>query len=229
MNLVESLDSYLESLVAAGSLWLFLVAAVLLGLRHSFDPDHLAAVAAITSSGQTSRRAGAKIGLIWGAGHGLSVMALGAPLIVFGGRISSSASEYLERLVGLLIIILALRMIFRLFARQGPLASLADVASSGKSTAIIAMPFSTGLIHGLAGTSTLVLLLLATVNSKAFAVAGLTVFISAAPLSMAVASSLWVSLLKAIQGRVTGAGMRYVRGSIAFGALIFGVHYASIF
>ena len=64
------LDDRIAALSNGGSVWIVLAVAVLLGLRHATDPDHLAAVSTLVASGRerAGRRAG-RLGLAWGLGH----------------------------------------------------------------------------------------------------------------------------------------------------------------
>jgi len=61
------------------STWIVLAVAVLLGLRHATDPDHLAAVTTLVASGRerAACRAG-ELGLAWGLGHAATLFAFGA-------------------------------------------------------------------------------------------------------------------------------------------------------
>ena len=50
-------------------------------VQHASDPDHLVAVATIVT-GERGLRRGAFIGLLWGAGHTVTLMLAGAVIIV---------------------------------------------------------------------------------------------------------------------------------------------------
>jgi ABC-type nickel/cobalt efflux system permease component RcnA len=76
------------------------------GLRHSLDPDHVAALAQFASA-QPAPRRGLVFGLRWGAGHAAAVMALGAFLVPAGLGLGSGYERAAERLVGLMLIGLA--------------------------------------------------------------------------------------------------------------------------
>src|SRR4249920_1127887 len=60
---------------------LALLSCALLGLRHGFDYDHLAAITDITSV-QRSWREGMRLGLLYALGHALTVAVLGAAVIL---------------------------------------------------------------------------------------------------------------------------------------------------
>ncbi len=59
----------------------------LLGIRHATDPDHIIAVSTIVSRERSLARA-AWIGALWGLGHTATIVAVGAPLILFRWTIS---------------------------------------------------------------------------------------------------------------------------------------------
>ena len=77
------LDDTLAHLSNGGSLALVLAVAVLLGLRHATDPDHLAAVTALLASTDRRARDAAKLGIAWGSGHALTLFALGVPIVLY--------------------------------------------------------------------------------------------------------------------------------------------------
>ncbi len=95
-----------------------LLMAVLLGLRHATDPDHLTAVSTLLLSEKEggSRRA-AVLGLAWGLGHATTLTAFGLPVILFSGLLTEPVQQAAEALVGVLIILLAARLLWRW--RQG--------------------------------------------------------------------------------------------------------------
>ena len=59
---------------------------LLVGLRHSFEPDHLTAVSTLV--GETrDLRGGAMLGALWGIGHTLALVAVGAILLGVGASL----------------------------------------------------------------------------------------------------------------------------------------------
>ena len=77
------LDDYLASFSDGTTLVLVIAVAILLGLRHATDPDHLAAVTTLLASTERRARDAAKLGLAWGAGHALTLFALGVPIVLY--------------------------------------------------------------------------------------------------------------------------------------------------
>ena len=89
------------------SLELALLSCALLGLRHGFDYDHLAAITDITGV-QRNWREGMRLGLLYALGHALTVAALGVCVIALHLTIPPGLDAVGERLVGATLIVLAL-------------------------------------------------------------------------------------------------------------------------
>jgi len=96
------------------SLQLALLSAAILGLRHGFDYDHIAAITDITSV-QTSRWRGMRLGLLYALGHGAMVAVLGSAVIVFQLSLPHGIDRIAERLVGLTLLILGVYVLGSLF------------------------------------------------------------------------------------------------------------------
>lgn len=76
-----------------------------LGMRHATDPDHVIAVSTIVSRERSVAKA-AFIGILWGLGHTLTILAVGAAIIVFGLVIPARVGLTMEFCVGLMLILL---------------------------------------------------------------------------------------------------------------------------
>src|SRR5258708_16953703 len=90
----------------------------LLGMRHALEPDHLTAVSTLVSDGHGTRRA-ALLGVCWGVGHTVTLILVGAALIVLRAEMPAFASDVFELGVALMLIGLGARAIL-IAARQGP-------------------------------------------------------------------------------------------------------------
>jgi high-affinity nickel-transport protein len=77
----------------------------LLGMRHATDPDHVVAVSTIVSRERSLPRAG-WIGILWGIGHTLTILVVGATIILFGVAIPPRLGLTLEFSVALMLILL---------------------------------------------------------------------------------------------------------------------------
>jgi high-affinity nickel-transport protein len=98
------------------SLELALMSCALLGLRHGFDYDHLAAISDITSV-QRGWRQGMGLGLLYALGHALTVAVLGSAVIFLHLSLPANLDAVGERLVGATLIALALYVLVT-FARR---------------------------------------------------------------------------------------------------------------
>ena len=222
---MHSLDAWIGGL-GGGGLTLGLIVALLLGARHATDPDHLTAVSTlILSDDRQGGRRAAILGLFWGLGHGSTLFAFGLPFVLFGTRVPESLTRGAEFLIGVVTAILAGRLLLRW--RRGYFHSHAHqhgeirhthphvheharhaahpkshphghAASLGRTPTAA---FGIGLMHGLGGSATVGILLMASVADRVNAVAGLLLFAAATTGSMALVSA------------VVGYGL--VRGPIA--------------
>ena len=76
-----------------------------LGMRHATDPDHVIAVSTIVSRERSILRA-ACIGILWGLGHTLTILFVGAAIILFGLAIPTRVGLTMEFCVGLMLMLL---------------------------------------------------------------------------------------------------------------------------
>ena len=76
-----------------------------LGMRHATDPDHVVAVSTIVSREKSIPRAG-MIGILWGVGHTITILVVGAAIILFGFVIPPRLGLALEFSVALMLILL---------------------------------------------------------------------------------------------------------------------------
>ncbi|MGA9980798.1 MAG: high-affinity nickel-transport family protein [Candidatus Sulfotelmatobacter sp.] len=77
----------------------------LLGIRHATDPDHVIAVTTIVSRQRSIRHAGL-IGILWGVGHTITILLVGAAIILFNLVIPPRIGLAMELAVGLMLILL---------------------------------------------------------------------------------------------------------------------------
>jgi high-affinity nickel-transport protein len=101
----------------SSALELALVSCALLGLRHGFDYDHLAAITDITSVQRTWRE-GMRLGLLYALGHALTVAILGAAVIFLHLGLPAHLDAVGERLVGATLIVLALYVLITFLRRK---------------------------------------------------------------------------------------------------------------
>jgi high-affinity nickel permease len=87
------------------ALYLALLSAAILGFRHGFDYDHIAAITDITSV-ETSRKRALRMGLVYALGHAATVAILGGLVILFQQSIPKTLDNWAERAVGVTLVIL---------------------------------------------------------------------------------------------------------------------------
>src|SRR5271163_1489463 len=89
---------------------------LLLGMRHATDPDHVVAVTTILSR-EHRIGAAARIGVIWGLGHTLTVLLVGAAIIVFKIAVPTRLGLAMEFAVAVVLILLGVGAAASLLSR----------------------------------------------------------------------------------------------------------------
>jgi hypothetical protein len=174
----------------------------LLGMRHALEPDHLTAVSTLVSRERSGYRA-ALLGVCWGIGHTLSLVVMGAALVVLRYELPAPMSDVFELLVAAMLVVLGLRAIAQA-RRLGPAGPL-HVHRHGRiihrhsgvrahlhvgTWTLARRPLLVGAIHGLAGSGAITALVLTTLPSTATRLIYMTVFGLGSTLSMAALSGL---------------------------------------
>jgi high-affinity nickel-transport protein len=212
-----------------------------LGMRHSTDPDHVVAVSTIVSR-ERSVKQGAVIGMMWGFGHTLTIFIVGAAIILFNLTIPPRIGLSMEMAVaGMLILLGVLNLTGvtkRLMARLQPrspaddLAAAVDESGMQRSTGRmpnriigrfgyfnLLRPLAIGLVHGLAGSAAVALLVLSMIHSPAWAIAYLVVFGLGT-----VAGMMLMTTVMAIPIALTGKGFsRYLTTASGLASVCFGL------
>jgi hypothetical protein len=205
------LDEAIASYSDGAGLALVALVAVLLGLRHATDPDHIAAVSTLVASRHDARPA-ALLGAAWGAGHALTLLAFGLPIVLFGAVLPDRVQQGAEAFVGAVIVALAVWLLVRW--RHGALGGRSD----GGRTPLGA--FAVGLAHGVGGSAGVGILIVAAVDSQLYAVVALGLLAAFTAVSMVVLSTgLGLGLATAPLGRSLQSAVPALGvGSLAFGA-----------
>ena len=211
------LDDQIAGLGAGEAFLVVAVIAILLGLRHATDPDHLTAVSTLVAGDRADTRGAGRLGLAWGLGHATSLFAFGVPIVLYRSYLPEAVQTAAETLIGLVIIALAARLLLRWReSRRGTGRHLHAARSPLQAYGI-------GLVHGIGGSAGVGVLLLASIPDHVEAVAALGLFAAFTAMSMALASTSfgWVMSRGAVQ-------RSFVSVAPALGALslAFGVWYA---
>lgn len=206
---MAGIDGWLEGFMHGnGSVALVLVLSLALGLRHATDPDHLAAVTTLIASEEEREqvRKASLMGLLWGLGHGTTLVLIGLPLVLVGRFLPEVVVQTAEVSIGLIIVLLAARLLVRW--RQGIFHAHTHVhdgdahrhvhshANDPSHAHAHAVPgrtplssYGVGLIHGIGGSGGLTLLLLSTISDKMEAAVALLLFAAGTAVSMALLST----------------------------------------
>jgi sulfite exporter TauE/SafE len=207
---VEQADAWLTGLFSGASLATALVIALVLGLRHASDPDHLVAVTSLVASDRGNTRAAARLGMWWGIGHAGTLLVVGLPLIFLKSALPGWLERGAETAVGVVILLLALRVILkwargdfraerhlhpRPARRHRHLHRAGRPEHGHQHLRTPQQAFAIGVLHGLAGTGAVVLLLIAALPGQLEAAAALAVFAPATVASMALCTTAFAWLL----------------------------------
>jgi len=195
------------------------VLGFLLGLKHATDADHVVAVTTIVTRERTFGRA-ARIGALWGLGHSVTVLGIGGALVVFRIVMPPRVGLGLEFGVALMLIVLGLANLRKADGRQPGKDGKSDTAGGVGAW----RPLVIGVVHGLAGSAAVALLVLAAIPETFWALAYLVVFCAGTVAGMVVVT--WMLAAPAVYAarHVTRFqhGIRLAAGvlSLVFGLVI---------
>lgn len=173
--------------LGSGEAFLVVVAvAVLLGLRHATDPDHLTAVTTLIAGDRAhDHRKARSLGFVWGLGHATTLFAFGLPIVLAKSYLPEPVQRAAETAVGVVIIALAIRLLIRW--RQGAFRGGPGHSHAKGRTPLQA--YGIGLVHGVGGSAGVGVLLLAAIPDRAEAIVALGLFAAFTAVSMALAST----------------------------------------
>jgi hypothetical protein len=201
------------------SIFLF---GLLMGVRHAFDADHLAAVASLVTRSR-GLRGGLLQGTAWGLGHTLTLLLAGGACLLLGRAVPERWVSGLEALVGLMLLALGADVLRRSRRQRVHV----HVHQHGDGTrhwhahrhepeaahhparhehvhpgALPVRALAVGVVHGLAGSAALFLLTLETVPSVGLGLAYIALFGVGSILGMAALSAVIMVPLRAASHHV---------------------------
>ena len=209
-----------------------LVIGFFLGLQHATEADHLAAVSTIVSEKKNLFTA-SLVGGLWGLGHTISLFAVGALVILFKFQISESLEAKLEAAVGAMLILLGINALRKLFqaskvhvhSHEHDGHKHVHIHTHEKGTAEVShhrlSPRSVivGMVHGLAGSAALMLLVVPTISSSFVALLYILIF-GIGSIGGMVAMSFLIGLpfhFTAGRFNVLNRGIRLIAGIFSLG------------
>ena len=226
------LDDYLASFSDGPTLLVVVAVAILLGLRHATDPDHLAAVTTLIASTERRARDAARLGLAWGAGHALTLFALGVPIVLYRAYLPETVQRGAETAIGFLIAGLAVWLLVRW--RRGAFHAHAHVHGDRSHAHLhshSATPhehargrtplgaFAVGLLHGIGGSAGVGILLVGTIDGTVLPIGALGLLAAFTAVSMTL---LTTGFGLALAGRSAGR----LAPALGAASLAFGLWYA---
>jgi ABC-type nickel/cobalt efflux system permease component RcnA len=221
-----------------------LLLAFLLGLRHATDPDHLTAVSTLVMSEERGGRRAGLLGISWGLGHALTLLALGLPVVLFGDHLPEAVQQAAELAIAVLIVGLAVRLLVRW--RRGyfhlhehshgqlhhahphrhargaehPVVHEHEHLEPFGRTPVAA--FGIGLVHGIGGSAGASILLVSAVPGEAASAVALAVLALGTAISMGVLS--W-GFGRVLASRPLRQRLRAAVPAFGVSGVLFGVWY----
>ena len=234
------LDERLAAFSDGASVWLVVLAAVLLGLRHATDPDHLAAVSTlIAGTRERAARNAARLGLAWGAGHATALFVFGLPIVLFDRYLPEPLVQAAETLIAALIVFLALRLLvrwrrgrFHVHAHEHGGREHSHLHAHGEEAHHVHPrprrgvlgAFGIGLVHGIGGSAGVGILIVASVQSTVLEVVSLALLAGFTAVSMTL---LTTGFGLTFVSRPVRAGFGALAPALGAMSLAFGAWYAT--
>lgn len=214
-----------------------LLLGLLTGLRHSIEADHVAAISTMVASGRKKLKEASMLGTLWGIGHAATLFVAGLVVMLLAVHIPESVSSRLEFGVGVMLLFLAIttftgfntgRFLRGLFQKQShshphfhPEHGMVHAHehehdhesyhSHGHKSIIV------GMIHGMAGSGALMLVILSTIQSVPLGLGYIAIFGAGSIASMAGVSTLIGLPFSKMRNYATMAlALRYASAIVAF-------------
>ncbi len=208
-NLVQALFAPLEGNISTVTPAGLLLLGLITGLRHSMEADHIAAVSTIMAASERQKRLrrAPMLGAFWGLGHTASLFAAGLVVLLLAVSIPQKVSSTLEFGVGVMLVFLGAatltgfntgKFVRGVFSRHthehvhihedtGVVHSHEHDHhdhSHGHKSLIV------GMVHGMAGSGALMLVVLSTISSVPLGLAYIAIFGAGSIASMAAMTTL---------------------------------------
>jgi ABC-type nickel/cobalt efflux system permease component RcnA len=224
-----------------------LMVALLLGLRHATDPDHLTAISTLVlSEEREGARKGGLLGLAWGLGHATTIFGFGLPVVLYRKHLAETVQRGAEVLIGVVIVALAVRLLLR-WRRgyfhahshvHGPvrhvhphvherarhdLTDHGHLHAAGLGRTPLAA-YGIGMVHGVGGSAMVGMLVVGAAAGPGLGVLGLLLFAAGTAVSMALVSAAFgYALTRGPLSRLVAPLVPVV----GLASLTFGIWYAA--
>lgn len=193
-----------------------LLFAAVMGFGHAFEADHLVAVSNIVTR-RNNLALAIKDGIYWGLGHTSTIFLIGLLMIVGKATFLNGWFGYFEALVGLMLVVLGAYRLFQYYQNRPPDVSKRTFTYTHthvhRHSHLFAKPhahshphththphdtdhhhhvaYGVGLIHGLAGSGAMVLLVMSNIRSQFGSMAYLLIFGLGSAAGMLVAAGIF--------------------------------------
>lgn len=240
LSMLDALQGGINVAAPAGLLFF----GLLTGLRHSMEADHIAAVLSLVASDRKKVRRASLLGAMWGLGHTASLFAAGLVVLLLAVNIPASISSKMEFGVGVMLLFLAVSAFTGLntgrflralpgLSRSGQKHSHEHVhyhengphshvhAHTDGQHAHAHKSLIVGMVHGMAGSGALMLVVLSTINSIPLGLAYIAIFGAGSIASMIGTSTLMgIPFARLASSAKLGLILRYAAASttLAVGA-----------
>ena len=174
----------------------------LLGIKHAFDADHVAAVSAMATDNNSIKKS-SLLGMFWGFGHTISLLIAGLAVLLLKITIPEKLALSFEFIVGVMLVALGINVFATINKNRIHFHSHSHGKEehvhfhSHKSTKFhghghssLHRPLIIGLVHGLAGSAAISVLVLATINSLLLGLVYILVFGIGSIIGMMIISSI---------------------------------------
>jgi len=198
-----------------------LVTGLLVGVRHSLEADHVAAISTLVDDEKTDNPG--VVGASWGIGHSLPVIGAGLLFVLLSTTLPDAVTSLFEILAGLILVYLGGRTLLSTTdfvavdshthdGHSHTHLSLGRFSIGSFHTHVDGESFLVGIVHGLAGSGAIVVALAASASSLPSSFSLLLSFSVITVLTMSVLSYLWGSVLTTRLQSV----LKVVAGSASF-------------
>jgi len=226
------MDSSVGVILASGFIW---------GLHHALDPDHLVAVSTIVSEHKSVSRS-SLVGTFWGIGHTSSLLMISLIVLLLRSSIPNNIARWMEAPVAIMLVVLGIITIIKAFRERGlRIHSHTHVHDESSPHTHLHIhlekehvhqhrwfklgkrPFMVGMVHGVAGSAALTLLVLSTIPSVALGLIYIGVFGVGS-----IGGMLLMSALIGVPFALTARRYTVINGGIRFAAGAFSIVYGLV-
>ena len=209
-----------------------LIGGLLLGMKHAMEADHLAALATLATRTKSTQRM-LMLGMVWGVGHSLVLLLFGGIVLMLGNVISQPLAQALEFGAGAMLFLLGCNVVRRYvrekmdgnlprpgsgavdlhFHARAHASHVAHTRARQQLAPTTAFPLAAlgvGMMHGMAGSSAMIVLSMGTVPSVGLGLLYIFVFgvgsilgMAALTLAIVVPARYCTTVMAWLQGRLT--------------------------